>query len=356
VADAQAPAATYERLDPVELLTDENRLCEAFGLLIDAHYRTEPNDLARLLDAPNVAVRALTVEGAPVSVALLAREGGLPESLRREMYEGARVRGNMLPDVLTSQLRDPDAGIPVGLRVMRIATHRAARSRGFGSRLLSEIEGEFGAGGGDTERGRFDTVDYVSVGYGATPELLSFWAKNGYATVHLSATRNATSGEHSALMLQASSAAGEELLERHSAWFRRRIPGVLVDTLDDADPDVVRGVLAAVSSPIEPDLTEFEWRLVASAAYGPGIYDVAPGPFRRLAVRALVDGILEAPALERLLVVKVLQARPWSETTDELGYVSSRECMRSLGDAYKPIVDRYGTALAREEADRYREP
>jgi len=40
-----------------------------------AHYRTEPDDLARLLDAPNVTARALTHDGHVVSVALLAREG-----------------------------------------------------------------------------------------------------------------------------------------------------------------------------------------------------------------------------------------------------------------------------------------
>jgi tRNA(Met) cytidine acetyltransferase len=70
-------------------------------------------------------------------------------------------------------------------------------------------------------------------------------------------------------------------------------------------------------------------------------------------LRALLDGALDDDE-ERLLVRKVLQARPWSETADELGYVSERTCMRALGDAYRPLVDRYGTAVAREEADRYR--
>jgi len=354
VAEATPDDATYERLDPTALVGNENRLRETFGLLVNAHYRTEPDDLARLLDAPNIALRALTVDGHVLAVALLAREGGLSESRRREMYEGARVRGNMLPDVLTSQLRDIEAARPVGLRVMRIATHHAVRSRGFGSRLLSAIEAEFDADGDRPLSGRFDAVDYLGVGYGATPELLSFWDDNGYRTVHLSTTRNDTSGEYSALMVRPLSDAGTDLADRHAAWFRRRIPDVLADALDDADPDVVRGALAAASGPVRLDLTDTEWRVLASAAYGPGLYDVAPGPFRQVALRALVDGALDDPDAERLLVVKVLQATPWEETADRLGYVSRRECMRSLGDAYRPLVDRYGTAAAREEADRYR--
>ncbi|HKL28630.1 MAG TPA: tRNA(Met) cytidine acetyltransferase TmcA, partial [Natrialbaceae archaeon] len=114
VAEATPESATYRRIDAAELASDEHLLREVFGLLVLAHYRTEPNDLARLLDAPNVRVRALIHDGHVVSVALLAREGDLPADLRADMYEGGRVRGNMLPDVLTSQLRDEEAGIPVG--------------------------------------------------------------------------------------------------------------------------------------------------------------------------------------------------------------------------------------------------
>ncbi|MES3518448.1 MAG: DUF1726 domain-containing protein, partial [Natronomonas sp.] len=57
VAGATPEAATYERVDPETLLESEHRLRETFGLLLDAHYRTEPNDLARLLDGPNVSWR-----------------------------------------------------------------------------------------------------------------------------------------------------------------------------------------------------------------------------------------------------------------------------------------------------------
>ncbi len=96
----------------------------------------------------------------------------------------------MLPDVLSTQLRDEAAGIPVGQRVLRIATHAAVRSRGLGSELLSEIKTEFA-----------DQVDWLGVSYGATPELVRFWADNGYSTVHLATSRNATSGEYSVVML-----------------------------------------------------------------------------------------------------------------------------------------------------------
>ncbi|TKX62339.1 tRNA(Met) cytidine acetyltransferase [Halorubrum sp. ASP1] len=343
VGDAAVGDATYRALDPDDLCADETLLGEAFGLLVAAHYRTEPNDLARLLDAPNLVARALVADGRVVAVALLAREGGLDAATRRGMYEGERVRGNMVPDVLTSQLRDEGAAAPRGLRTVRIATHHALRDAGFGARLLDEVHAEFA---GD--------LDYFSVGYGATPRLLRFWRRAGYRTVHLSTSRNDASGEYSAVMLRPETAAGRDLLDRHAVAFRDRERDGLSDAHRDVDPDVVRGALRACPAAAPVDLTETEWRSVVGASVGPGMYDTAPGAFRDLALAALIDG---EPALddreERLLVRKVLQGRPWEGVADELGYVSTSACMRALGDAYVPVVERYGTEFARKERERF---
>jgi tRNA(Met) cytidine acetyltransferase len=344
VAEATPESVEYRAVSPDELAGDEHLLSELFGLLVLAHYRTEPNDLARLLDAPNLELRALLREGHVASVALLAREGGLDAETRRSMYDGARVRGNMLPDVFTSQLRDEAAGVAVGYRVMRIATHHAVRSRGLGSRLLSEVRAEYA-----------DDADYLGVGYGATPELLSFWEENGYSTVHLSTTRNETSGEYSALMLRPLSEAGADLRDRHASYFLDRVAGVLVDPLRDADPDVVRAAIRSCEADAPASLAEREWRVVVGASYGPGLYTTAPDAFRRLALAHLASpdrADLDARE-ERLLVRKILQARPWGVVADELGYVSRGQCMRALGDAYRPLVDEYGPDSAAEERSRY---
>ncbi len=365
VADATPETVDYRALDPDDLLADEHLLGEAFGLLVLAHYRTEPDDLARLLDAPNLSLRALTYGGHVVSVALLAREGGLDAATREAMYDGERVRGNMLPDVLTSQLRDPEAAAPVGHRVMRIATHHAVRRRGLGSLLLGEIESETG-----------DGVDYLGTGFGATPDLLDFWAENGYRTVHLATTRNAASGEHSALMLRPTSDEGRALARRHGRWFRERIGAVFSDALSDLDPDVVRAALAACDAAGHSvvDCSAYEWRLTVAAAYGPGLADAAPRPFRQLALAHLLDSGADWTEVsntragserardravdlsareERLLVRKVLQAHEWETVADELGYVSTAECMRTLGRAFQPLVDRYGDEVAFAERERY---
>ena len=341
VEDARPETVEYARLDSAELRADEHRLREAFGLLVTAHYRTEPNDLARLLDAPNVSVHALLSGDHVVSVVLLAREGGLSEDLRRKVYEGSRIKGHLLPDVLTSQLRDERAGVPTGQRVLRIATHPAARSRGLGSRLLDELR----ANASD---------DWLGVGYGATPELVHFWDRNDFSTVYLATTRNERSGEHSALMLTPLSETGKELHDRHTRRFVERVGAALSDPLDDLASDVVRAALAATDATADLALTDHEWRVAASAAHGPGLAEIHLHVFRALALRHLTDpnSTLSSRA-ERLIVMRVLQARSTEEVASALGYHSTGECMRALGDAYEPLVERYGNRAAREERARY---
>jgi tRNA(Met) cytidine acetyltransferase len=229
---------------------------------------------------------------------------------------------------------------------MRIATHHAVRSRGLGSRLLAEIRDEFA-----------DEVDWLGTGFGATPELLDFWRENGYNAVQLSTTRNDASGEYSALMLDPTSDAGRRLHDRTARRFAGRIASVLSDALSDLDPDVARATLRAVDAPVPLDCSDWEWRVVAASAYGPGQFDQAPAPFRRVAVRHLVgaDGGENplTPRQERLLVLKVLQVHGWPTVADELGFHSTGQAMRALGEAFRPLVDRYGNEAAREERRRF---
>jgi tRNA(Met) cytidine acetyltransferase len=259
----------------------------------------------------------------------------------------------MLPDLLTGQLRDPDAGGPRGLRVLRIAVHPAVRSRGLGSALLAHVHREF-------------DPDWFGTGFGVTPRLVRFWRRAGYRTVHLSTTRNERSGEHSAAMLRPGTGPRADerapwgggdhdgLFGRHTGWFLGRIGGVLTDRLSGLDADVVRAALAATEGRVDPDLDERGWRHAAAVAFGPGQVDVHPEPFRRLALADLTDPGTDRPAdVERLLVRRLLQAADWETVADELGYHSPAGARRAIGRAYRPLVERYGGATARAERRRY---
>ena len=199
-----------------------------------------------------------------------------------------------------------------------------------------------------------DRVDWLGVGYGMTPGLVDFWRANGFGTVHLSTTRNETSGEHSAIMLDPLSEAGQALHERHTDWCLDRLPAMLADPLSDLDADVIRAALRSIDGEATLDLSRWEWRVVAGLPAGAAIFDTAPRPFRRLALRHFVAPAGDARDAisareERLLVRKALQAHSWGTVADELDYHSHSTCMRAFGDVVGTLVDAYGTAFAREQ-------
>lgn len=344
VTDTTRDTCQYIHPTPDALQADEPLLRELFGNLVLAHYRTEPDDLARVLDAPNLSLRALMHDGHVLAVALLAEEGDLSAAMRRSMYEGSRVHGHMLPDILTAQLRDEGAAALKGVRVVRIATHPRIRRAGFGSHLLGAIGDEF------ADR------DWLGAGFGATPGLLTFWRTNGYGVIHLGTSRNDTSGEYAALVLRPTSDAGRALHDKHARRFASRVGPMLSDSLRDMDPDIVIAALRAIDTSVDLNLEPHEWTMVAGAGAGPGHIEIDPGPFRQLAIKHLIDPADPArlpDQQKRLLVMRVLQGRPATAVATDLGFPSERQCMRAVGEAYDSLVELYGTDAAKRERNRY---
>ena len=343
VTAATPETVTYRQLSPAELLADERLLAETFGLLVVAHYRTEPNDLARLLDAPNVTVHALLQAGHVVAVALVAREGGLSADTRASLYAGGQIRGHLIPDVLTHQLRDEAAGRPVGHRVLRIATHDAVRSRGLGSQLLDAVRDDVDG-------------DWLGAAFGATPQLCRFWRQNDFRTVHLGTARNERSGERSAFVLDPGTPAGETLCARHTEWFHRRAPATFSDALSDADPAVIRAACRGAAGPPPLELSEREWQFLAAVPEGVAVYETAPRPVRRLVYRHLVAPETAVPdRTERLLVYKCLQAASWAAAAERFDFPSPRTCKKALGEAVGELVAAYGDRTVADERARLRD-
>lgn len=326
-------------LEPQALERDDERLREVLGLLAAAHYRTEPNDLARVLDAPNLYVHALQTEGRIVSVALVALEGNLPESRVMAAYRGERLRGNMLPDVLCSSCRHRELPGEPGLRIVRLATHQAVRRRGLGSALLAAIRDHYR-----------DTIEWMGTGFGATSGTVQFWTGNGFRPILLSASRNRASGAHSAIFLDAEFGEAPQV-EALAAEFPARLRDSLSDVHDTADPDVVRELLAAAPTVPVPELSDEQWRRLVAAADGPGRYGLDPGPARDLILTGLTDPSMTwSPDRETLLIEKILQGAGWDElaTTRELPVGILK---RHVGEALGMVLDRYGNdTVAAERA------
>lgn len=335
VRDATLETVEYKTLRPKQLSENEPLFRQVYGLLNYAHYKTEPSDLARILDAPNLTVRAVLHDEFVVAVALLADEGNLDEDTGEGMYDGDRIRGNVIPDLLTSQLRDKSAGSNWGLRIVRIATHSDHRQEGLGSYLLRSIREEFS-----------NRKDWLGTSFSATADLVSFWEANGYGSVHLSIRRNQTTGSHSVIMLQGVSENGRKLCSRHSNWFAQRLLGLVTGAYRTIDPDVLIEVIRSIDTAFEYELSSREQTYLSGSVSGPGTYDHNPLPFRKLGLNYFLttDSPRLDPELERFIILRLLQDKPWDQTPEFSRYQSEREYHQQIPE----ILD---SLLPKEESE-----
>jgi tRNA(Met) cytidine acetyltransferase len=198
-----------ERVPSGVLADDESLLRQVFGLLVQAHYRTTPSDLLRMLDAPNVSVHVARRGDLVVGATLVAREGGLTPEACEAIWRGAtRVRGHALADTLVSHAGVRDAGQLHMVRSVRIATHPGLRRAGIGRRLVEHVHQTYQA-------------DLYGTMFGVTEAVIGFRRTLGYEVVRLGAARSARTGEPSVVMLRAAHPGAQRWitqLRRQLAW------------------------------------------------------------------------------------------------------------------------------------------
>ena len=348
VLDARAPVAdaigtptpasvTHRTIDPDELASDEYELREVIGLLQAAHYRTEPNDVARILDAPNLTLTTLAQGNHVVGVLLVAREGGLDTETRTAAYRGSRLHGNMIPDVFINEFRRPAMTARSGRRIVRIAVHETARRRGLGRALVDHL------------RRRTDS-GWIGTGFGATPDVLAFWTALGFVPILLGATRNPASGSYSVVLLDANHPPTGGLAGQFGADFPDRLRASLPDVHRGVNPAVVAALFDAATDR-RLALTIAEWRQVIAAAGGPGRYELDPRPVAALVMHDLLAAphVLDEPH-ERLLIEKVLQGKSWE--TVAASWPSHGQARREFATAMSSLVDAYAGPTALRERKR----
>jgi tRNA(Met) cytidine acetyltransferase len=220
------------------LATDEAQLRSLFGLLVQAHYRTTPADLRRLLDGPGIRLAGLIsrpLAGDPQAVVVTSDEGGFEASLAERVARGERrPRGHLLAQSLAAHAGSREALEARLRRVVRIAVHPGRRGEGLGRRL---IEAEHA-------QARKDGLDLLGASFGAEPGLIAFWQALGFRTVRLGLSRETATGEHALMMVVPSNERGQQLSDELQARFQRQLPGLLAFELGGLAPAVAAALLA----------------------------------------------------------------------------------------------------------------
>lgn len=188
-----------------------------YGLLTLAHYRTSPLDLRRLLDAPQQQFYLAHARDSLLGCVWAVPEGGLTDkTLIRQIRRGERrPRGNLVAQMLCFQAGLEEACELCSLRISRIAVQPNWQQQGLGQRLIAQMKQQIKQQG---------AVDFLSVSFGYTPELLAFWQKCGFILVHFSESKEASSGCYSVVALCPLSEKGQVFVQRAEKQFQRHLP------------------------------------------------------------------------------------------------------------------------------------
>ena len=189
-----------------------------YGLLTLAHYRTSPLDLRRLLDAPQQQFYLAQAQDALLGCVWAVLEGGLPDkTLIRQIRRGERrPRGNLVVQMLCFQAGLEEACELRSLRISRIAVQPNWQQQGLGQRLIAKMKQQ--------QIKQQGAVNFLSVSFGYTPELLAFWQKCGFILVHFSESKEASSGCYSVVALSPLSEEGRVFVQQAEKQFQRNLP------------------------------------------------------------------------------------------------------------------------------------
>ncbi|MDO9924752.1 GNAT family N-acetyltransferase [Glaesserella parasuis] len=191
-----------------------DKLINFYHLLAQAHYKTTPTDLRRLFDAPDQHYFYLEEQERLIAGCWAVNEGGLDEELTQAIWRGERrPQGSLVAQYLCFQGNLPDACRLKSVRISRIAVQPEYQKQGYGKRLVSQIISQMPP-----------LVDFVSVSFGLTPELLYFWQSCGFNLVQITPTPEASSGYHSAMMIYPLSEQGKIFAQQAQQQFKRDFP------------------------------------------------------------------------------------------------------------------------------------
>lgn len=254
IAQSNGSAVATQVVDRTWLAQQDAALEKLFGLLVQSHYRTSPNDLRQLLDGPGTQLRMIEQASEPQAVLVTREEGGFEAALADQVARGERrPQGHLLAQSLATHAGSRAALTARWRRVVRIATHPERRRQGLGQTLLKE----------DMLAATQQGVALYGATFGAEASLLRFWLALGFTPVRLGVTRESSTGEFAVMVATALNSEGEAVLADLSERFQAALPGLLAFELKALPAAVL--VLLLGQMPSIP-LSDREWQDIEDVA------------------------------------------------------------------------------------------
>ena len=315
-------APVYVELSRDMLVSQPQLLRQLFGLLIEAHYQTTPDDLRLLLDHPAVRVMAALSADAVLAVALVMQEGGFSAGQQAHLAAGGRLRGHLLPQALWGDGMQEALAFRYA-RIVRIAVQPGAQRQGIGRRLLGLVEQIAGC-------------DIVGASFSAETGVLRFWQSCGMQALRLGSRRETSTGEYAVVVVKPCHAqAGQALAQKRVQW-AQDLPCQLPRLNRELDAGLVSLLLLGLPlSATDHDVRQCQhyvlgWR---------GFEQALPSLLRVVLAAAAAGKPVPAPVSELLLL-----GRDWQALAEKYKLAGRKAVERQLRDWLacslpQPLVD-----------------
>lgn len=214
-------SVTYQLVKQHQLMEKPSIFKAIYQLLKQAHYRTTPVDLRRILDAQNIVMATASFDNKIMGVILSIQEGGLTAELSQAIWQGIRrPKGNLVAQSLVAHAGVCEAAQLYSLRINRIVVQEGYRRQGIARQLIQQ----------HIEFAKRQQCDFVSVSFAYSDEIERFWRACGFKVVHVGSHKEASSGCYAAMAIYPLSEAGMILqqrladkLSRNWYWWQRII-------------------------------------------------------------------------------------------------------------------------------------
>jgi tRNA(Met) cytidine acetyltransferase len=214
------------------------------------------------------------------------------------------------------------------LRIIRIAIHPQLQGQGLGKKLLAEAK----------LVARQRQCDFLGSSFGINRPLLHFWQACGYRLARLGLSKDAASGEHSAMLLQAVSEQARFLQRQICRDFSRDFPYLLVDEFCQLEPLLVARLLSSLDFDPLTGITARDIQAVKAFALGHRLYgNCVAALFRSLLFLCQhYERQLEAsdPLLLELAIRRVLQKQQWQTVAQVSGLTGKKQILAGLREFF----------------------
>jgi tRNA(Met) cytidine acetyltransferase len=282
----------FKQISKQALMQNENLLSEMYAILVTAHYQTKPNDIKLLLDNPQLECFCLfEKEGSKetiLGVAIIMREGLANSTATSEdnyhyiTRNKGRLKNHFLPQSLLIQHHVEQAFEFSYFRIMRIAVHPQCQSKGVGTVMMKQL----------ITYARSKQIDYIGASFGANARLLSFWLENDFQLVGIGFTKDQSSGEHSAMVLQSLTKFSTSLLSQVTERFYHQFEYLLVDEYKYLSVDLVICILKSFPLKLAPELTPSLLKEVADFSNGIRQFSPCVYSLHKWLKNILITGVL----------------------------------------------------------------